>query len=115
MKLYKAFGFLTLFVGGLFLGAALIIRMNLDKPVMAFQQGQDTVSSSVDSNEASSLENAFVSVSKKAGPAVVSISTEITSSDSGQYFYSPFGGGDFFERFFKDFFGIRGHCNKRFF
>jgi len=107
MKLYKFFGFLTLFVGGLFLGVALIIRMDLDKPVMAFQKEESTVSSGtgMDSNEALSLENAFISVSKKAGPAVVSISTKITSSDSGQYFYSPFGGGDFFERFFKDFFG----------
>ncbi len=105
MKLYKFFGFLILFVGGLFLGAALIIRMDLDKPVMAFQKGEDTVPSSADSNKASSLENAFISVSKEAGPAVVSISTEITSSAGGQYFYSPFEGGDFFERFFKDFLG----------
>ncbi|MDP8233779.1 MAG: Do family serine endopeptidase [Candidatus Saelkia tenebricola] len=106
MKSCKFFVSLTLFVGGLFFGAALIIRMDLDKPVRALEQKENADLLDQDSiGQVLSLERAFIDVAEKAGEAVVSISTERTTS-SGEYFYSPFGGGgDFFEKFFEDFFG----------
>ncbi len=109
MKFIKFFGLLTFFVSGLFLGAALIIKADLDKPVGALDEG---VSIAVENSKEvvySSLEEAFISVSEKVNQAVVSIYSERTKSVGGEYYYNyPFGkngGNEFFERFFNDFFG----------
>lgn len=58
------------------------------------------------------IENAFMKVASNVGPAVVSISTEHIEKGRGgirRYYFgpqeSPFGHDDFFNQFFRDFFG----------
>lgn len=103
MKVYKFITVMTIFVAGLFLGAALIIKLDLDKPLTALQEStplEETIISSL-----SSLEDAFIKTAEKVGPAVVSITTERTETVGRGFFFSPFEGDEFFDRFFKEFFG----------
>jgi serine protease Do len=51
------------------------------------------------------VENAFVKVAEKIGPAVVSISTEHIEHARREYYFGPFFGDEFFDDFFKEFFG----------
>ncbi|MDP8216419.1 MAG: Do family serine endopeptidase [Candidatus Kaelpia imicola] len=107
MKLFKFLGFLTLFVAGLFLGAALIVRTDLGSPVRAESGDREAAILFEDQPnlEVLSLESAFIRVAEEVGPAVVSIQSERTGSISGERLHSPFGGDDLFSYFFKDFFG----------
>ncbi len=63
-----------------------------------------------EANPAKQLEGAFIEVAGRVGPAVVSISTEVTEKGRARRY--SFGGGspfgfedDIFDRFFQDFFG----------
>ena len=103
MKVYRIFLALTLLVAGIFLGVALIIRLNMDTSVAALN-GENTDTSSVSGGSLASLEDAFVRVAEKVSPAVVSIVTERTETVGGVLF-SPFEGDEFFDKFFRDFFG----------
>lgn len=106
MKVFKFVSLIIIFVGGLFLGAALIIRMDLDTPLKALDEEKKADSSASSLAELTSLESVFVKVAEKIGPAVVSITSERTETlGSREYFFSPFGRDDFFDQFFKEFFG----------
>ncbi len=107
MKLFKFLGILTLFVAGLFLGAALIVKTDFDNSVRADDHNkEEPIVAYNDINlKAQSLESAFVKVAEEVGPAVVSIQSERTETLLGSRAYSPFGGNDLFNHFFKDFFG----------
>lgn len=50
-------------------------------------------------------ENSFIKVAEEVGPAVVSISTERVEKVRMGFYGSPFGRDDFFDQFFRDFFG----------
>jgi len=102
MRIYKVFLALTLIVTGMFLGIALVIKINMDNSVVALDNKID--SSQQISGDLSSLENAFVGIAERVSPAVVSIITERTETVGGVLF-SPFEGDEFFEKFFRDFFG----------
>lgn len=106
MKIYKVLLSITLFICGLFLGAALIVKLDLDEPTKAviFDESQRDKNDPEELSTLRSLEEAFIRVAEEVGPAVVSIISERTQTVGGEYFFSPFG-DDFFERFFKEFFG----------
>jgi serine protease Do len=107
MRLFKVLGLLTLFVGGLFLGVALIIKTDFDNSLVAENNRPEEIISDRDSVdlEVQSLESAFIRVAEEVGPAVVSIQSERTELISRGMIQSPFGGNNLFEHFFKDFFG----------
>ncbi len=87
-------------IAGLLAGVLVSSRLNLTPPSQA-DSGQIEVPQPI-----ITLEDAFVRVAERAGPAVVSISTETVQKASGREFYfRPFGGDEFFDQFFKEFFG----------
>ncbi|MFC1699318.1 Do family serine endopeptidase [Candidatus Omnitrophota bacterium] len=90
-------------IAGLVAGVLLAVRFDLIPLTKAARQHLDATPI-----DAGLLENSFVAVAKKVGPAVVSISTEhIQKVAPGRQYYS-FGDGKFdsnFDRFFRDFFG----------
>jgi serine protease Do len=86
---------------GIVIGVALSVRFDLLPP--AKTQAPDNAPAE---SLRFGLEESFVRVAEEVGPAVVSISTESTERVGG--FYRGFGGPserDFFDEFFKDFFG----------
>jgi serine protease Do len=102
VKAHKVFFALTLLVAGMFLGIALVIRTNMDNSVAALDEKAN--SPVISDSNVTSLENAFVKVAEKVSPAVVSIVSERTETVGGILF-SPFEGDEFFDKFFRDFFG----------
>ncbi|MDD5613696.1 MAG: Do family serine endopeptidase, partial [Candidatus Omnitrophica bacterium] len=106
MKLHKFFGFLTLFIAGLFLGITLVVKIGLDNSVTALDKEEPSFLYQSSDSHVLSFEKAFVDVAEMVGPAVVSIQSERTQVVAGRQLYGPFGGReDFFNQFFKDFFG----------
>ena len=101
--------FLSALIAGLLIGIIITSRFNLlptiDADTEKIAVKQDAPDNSSGQYYADSLEGAFIRVAEEVGPAVVSISTErVTRVSSGMY-ESPFGRDDFFDRFFRDFFG----------
>jgi serine protease Do len=100
--------FLSALTLGLIVGIAITVRFNLmpytnadsKDPIPRERSGYTEVSEA-----AHALENEFVRVGKDVGPAVVSISTERVTRMRSSIYESPFGRDEFFDRFFKDFFG----------
>ena len=93
MKLYKFLISLTLFVAGLFLGAALIVKLDLDKSTKAiiFEESQKEKSDPEQVSSLQSLEEAFIKVAEEVGPAVVSIISERTQTVGGNISFPPLG------------------------
>ncbi len=89
---------LALCFGAVF-GFLLAARLNLLPPTKAEYE----VAKLPAINE-QALENSFVAVAKKVGPAVISISTERTEKVGGPRTYFRFFGDDELERYFEDFF-----------
>jgi serine protease Do len=101
--------FLSALVLGILAGIIITAKFNL-LPIT----DADTKTGPVDTGKlaktpevsyAESLEGAFIKVAEEVGPAVVSISTERVTRMKSRIYESPFGRDDFFDRFFRDFFG----------
>jgi serine protease Do len=102
--------FLSALVLGLLVGIIVTARFNLLPLINAdsktdIVKKQDISGDKPESCYADSLEGAFIKVADEVGPAVVSISTERVTKMRGRVYESPFGRDDFFDRFFRDFFG----------
>jgi serine protease Do len=102
----------TVILGGLFIGIAFLAKNDIShlfrKPNKSINLAKIITSGSQQESEVSkssvSLQEAFVKVADKVGPAVVSIVSERTETAGGGFF-TPFGGDEFFNKFFRDFFG----------
>jgi len=101
--------FLSALIVGLLVGVIVTARFNLLPTISADSKtntaAQITPDKSPELPYADSLEGAFIRVAEEVGPAVVSISTEYVTKMRSSVYGSPFGRDDFFDRFFKDFFG----------
>jgi serine protease Do len=109
MKRKKAI-FLSALMLGILAGIIITARFNLLPITDAdnktdIVKKQDMPGDKQESYYVDSLEGAFIRVADEAGPAVVSISTERVTRMRSRVYESPFGRDDFFDRFFKDFFG----------
>jgi len=91
---------ITSLVAGVMAGILITTRFNFTPQTQAASEQSDIA------NPVLSLENAFVKVADEVGQAVVSISTESTEKVGGRQIYmNPFGNDEFFNQFFKEFFG----------
>jgi serine protease Do len=101
--------FLSALILGILAGVLITARFNLLPYINAESKPpeikQDTVLSGMQVGPLEVFENAFVKVAEEVGPAVVSISTERKTMVRSRIYESPFGRDDFFDRFFRDFFG----------
>jgi serine protease Do len=88
---------------GIAFGFLLAVRSNLLPPAKA-----DSASAELAATEEQVLENSFIKVAREVGPAVVSISTEHTERLKSRSYFPFFGDDqfeDYFDQFFRDFFG----------
>ena len=96
-------------VSSLLIGIIVTAKFNL-LPTIDVDNKTNAVSQTVSGNSPESsyidsLEAAFIKVAEEVGPAVVSISTERVTKIRDTIYESPFGRDEFFDRFFRDFFG----------
>jgi serine protease Do len=110
MKYRGSICLLTL-AAGLFMGFIIASRLNVEPNADALtligaseKQGPAIKEADNDVSPAQRLEESFIEVAAKTGPAVVSISTERVSKIKGRVYQNPFEGDDYFERFFRNFF-----------
>ncbi|HDM37851.1 MAG TPA: trypsin-like serine protease, partial [Candidatus Omnitrophica bacterium] len=99
------FIFLYVIIGVVF-GVFLVANLDLSKQVKAEKEIKESVSG-VESTELGKIQESFIKIAEEVGSAVVSISTVSTRrvGVGGDFFEFPFGRDDFFDRFFRDFFG----------
>jgi serine protease Do len=101
--------FLSALMLGILAGIIITARFNLlpitDADSKTGAEKKYTSNGMPESCYVDSLEGAFIKVAEEVGPAVVSISTERVTRMRGRAYESPFGRDDFFDRFFRDFFG----------
>ena len=102
--------FITMLLIGLICGIFIATKLDFSPESDAEITGRDTATVIPGSAPKAADENVFIKVAESVGPCVVSISTEHITKIGPRRFVSPFregpfGGDDFFDRFFKDFFG----------
>lgn len=101
--------FLSALILGLLIGVIITARFNFMPNTNADSKTgsvrQVATGYSGESGPLEQLEDAFIKVADEVGPAVVSISTERVTRTRSRRYESPFGRDDFFDRFFRDFFG----------
>jgi len=106
--------FVSALILGLIIGIAATAKFNLLPLTNAQNKEKVTLGKSnlpPSTQQAMLDENAFIRVAELVGPAVVSISTEHITKIPARRYRSPFGSeffgrrDEFFDRFFKDFFG----------
>lgn len=111
MKSKSCFLSLSIFLAGIAIGALLSVKMDI---LPALQSQNIKQEMPVVSLEGFKIEDAVINVANTTGKAVVSISSEHTAKIKGgkkQYFNypfggeSPFGGDEYFRKFFEEFFG----------
>jgi len=107
--------FVSALIIGLIVGVVVTARFNLmpltnaESKEKVLSESKEPISPAIE--QAILDENAFIKVAENVGPAVVSISTEHTTRIPGRSYRRPFGDtpfghrDEFFDRFFKDFFG----------
>lgn len=101
--------FISMLLIGLIAGILIAIRLdflpegNTEQKVIIEAEQESVTIGNLPAK--ASDENVFIKVAESAGPSVVSISTERIERIGPRRFISPFGEDDFFDRFFKDFFG----------
>ena len=103
----RNFIFILLYVIiGVVFGVFLVANLDLSKQVKAEKEIKESVSG-VGSTELGKIQESFIKIAEEVGSAVVSISTVSTRrvGVGGDFFEFPFGRDDFFDRFFRDFFG----------
>ncbi|MCK4519455.1 MAG: trypsin-like peptidase domain-containing protein, partial [Candidatus Omnitrophica bacterium] len=90
------------FISGILLSANLKIN-----PETTAETKEIKTSNDYTINGFKAIENSFVKIAEEVGPAVVSITTVQTKKVGRQrdFFQSPFGNDDFFNKFFGDHFG----------
>ncbi|MCK5305603.1 MAG: Do family serine endopeptidase [Candidatus Omnitrophica bacterium] len=99
------FVFVYIFIGvisGILLSANLKINPEITAETKEIKTSSDYATAGFET-----IENSFVKIAEEVGPAVVSITTVQTKKVGRQrnFSQSPFGGNDFFNKFFGDYFG----------
>lgn len=110
MRRKKIFFAITFLAIGIFIGVAFSVKLDIFPVLNSQEQKQEAVSSSL---EGFRMEDAVINVANATGKAVVSISAEHMEKIKGQrrYYFnspfgeSPFGGDEYFRKFFDEFFG----------
>lgn len=101
--------FVSALILGLVIGILITAKFNLPSPTNAEEKTAERATSvqheGIGTKSHFQDEHAFIKVSEEVGPAVVSISTERVEKIRMRFYESPFGRDDFFDQFFRDFFG----------
>jgi len=92
-------------VVGVYLGRSELLSGNSQAPGSSAGGGTAVQAAQWDAGSADALQQAFVRVAQKVGPAVVSISTEQIEQVQRYYRGHPFFGNEPFDEFFREFFG----------
>jgi serine protease Do len=103
--------FLSALTLGLLIGVIITARFNFLPSINADSKSitpssvYNQAAREAELGQQDALERAFIKVAEEVGPAVVSISTEHVTKMRSRFHESPFGRDEFFDRFFRDFFG----------
>lgn len=101
--------FVSALILGLVLGVLITAKFNLSSTTNAEEKAVEEATSAQNEGIGTKSnfldENAFIKVAEEVGPAVVSVSTERVERMRVRFYEGPFGRDDFFDQFFRDFFG----------